>query len=131
MTRIITNPDNTLSVEWQGRKGGGSLLQLAAEGNVPRVNRLNLVELYAIILAIKADPSPLGRGERTYRWALAELSNPDNVAKYWKSGFPTDDLGKLRQAVVQRAGEGFNAPTDSYLHIASDIASGVTPVHRY
>lgn len=125
MTAITIAPDKTLSIEWTGRKGGGSLFHVMAQGNVEYANALGLRELAAVQHCAKNAPFPLGHGEEVYREVLKWIDeHPGCLAENL-------DLGEVRKAIVQRAGDGCNAPYDSYLRIAYDIATNKTPVHSY
>ena len=146
MVKLTVNPDDgTLAYEWTGRPGTGSLYQMAVESNYKLVNALDLRELWCAMLCVKFAAFPMGKGEKAYRhmlelWDKGEVDVPDirNAEEKAQMGLPEIDasserlggrgptappaaLGRFRKYVVQRAGEGCNAPTDSYLRIAHDI----------
>lgn len=124
-TQITINPDKTLACKWTGPKSRGSLFQLAAAGNVEMVNQLDTNELLAVVVSVKVAAFPCGKGEEVYRKVLDTLQT--DPTKIFPNGTPTIDLGELRKAVVHKAGEGFNAPHDSYLRIAVAVKKGETP----
>jgi hypothetical protein len=115
-TAIHLHADQTLSVNWVGAKGRGSLFQIAAGGNVAAVNKLSLLELYAVLIAVKAHPFPLGAEQEVYTKVLEAVTA--NPAEFINEEGLARPLGELRRAVVLKAGEGFNAPTDMYLSTA-------------
>jgi hypothetical protein len=117
MTEIIINADQTIEAKWTGKKGRGSLLQTMASGNCKDANKLDLHELWAVALSVKACPFPLGSEAKVYGDCLSLTKNTPE--KVWKDGkCPEIELGKLRQLVVLQAGEGCNAPWDTYLRTA-------------
>lgn len=124
-TQITINQDKTLACKWTGRKRDGSLFQLAAEGNVEMVNQLDTNELLAVVVSVKVAAFPCGRGEEVYRKVLETLQT--DPTKIFPNGTPTMDLGELRKAIVFKAGEGCNAPHDSYLRVAVAVKKGETP----
>lgn len=142
---LTIRDDGRLDYEWTGRKGTGSLYQLAASGNYKLVNDLGLKEMMCVILCVKHAPFPLGGGERAYRrmleiWDEGGIDMPDIRSQEEKDageGSPDDPppaaLGRLRKHLVAKAGGGMNAPHDSYLRIAHDIATTgeVDPSNRY
>lgn len=147
MVKLTIQEDGRLKFEWIGRKGTGSLYQIAAQGNTELVNGLGLRELWCAMLCAKFAPFPLGGGEKAYRaclerWDAGEIDPPDLRSEDEKKqmslpgmegGITPAQLGRLRKWVVQKAGEGMNAPHDSYLQIAHDIATTgeVKHGHRY
>jgi len=142
---LTINPDGTLNYEWTGRPGTGSLYQLGAERNHKLVNALGLRELWCVMLCVRFAPHPLGKGERAYRrmlemWDGGGVDRPDirSTAERERGDGSAEDppaaaMGRLRKWIVERAGGGCNAPTDSYLEIAHDIATTgeVRSDHRY
>lgn len=115
-TELTVNADDTVSAKWKGPKERGSLFQVMAEGNVKLVNRLDKIELLAVLLCVKIMPFPLGHGEQFYGEVLEKArANPD---AYLNDTAKAMTLGDMRKALVVKAGDGCNAPTDSYLQIA-------------
>jgi len=115
MTDIVINPDQTVSAVWKGKKGRGSLFQTMAVGNAENANKLNIVQIMAVMFAARKVPFPFGDGEKVYRECLkivdekkAEIS--DKVT-----------LGALRQQIVGEGGSGCGAPHDTYLDIAAAV----------
>lgn len=149
MVKLTIQENGTLKFEWTGKKGTGSLYQIAAQGNVDLVNELGLREIWCAMLCAKFVPFPLGGGEKAYRsclekWDAGEIDRPDLRTEEEKAqqelpgmederDITPEQLGRLRKWAVQKAGEGMNAPHDSYLRIAHDIAidGKVKPSHRY
>jgi len=121
-TELTINADQTISSKWVGEKGRGSLFQVMSSGNVEYVNVLDENELYAVIGAVAACPFPLGRGEEIYRKILEKIKTDPGYL--FKGGKPDVSLGDLRKYLVLKAGEGCNAPHDSYLRIAYSIKTG-------
>ncbi len=118
MTKIEIDGNNVV-VTWTGKKGHGSLLQTMAEGNAKKVNTLNMIECLAVIMCVRTVPFPCGDGERVYRKALEFIPTQTAMVEAGeKMG-----LGAVRKALVEKAGSGCNAPTDSYIDIAADIVS--------
>lgn len=147
MVKLTIQEDGRVEFEWTGRKGTGSLYQIAAQGNTELVNELGLREIWCAILCARFAPFPLGGGETAYRsclgkWDAGEIDPPDLRTEEEKrqttlpgmeSGITPVQLGRLRKWTVQKAGDGMNAPHDSYLRIAHDIATTgeVKPGHHY
>ncbi len=116
---IAINSDHTISLDSE-RKNCKSLFNIMAQGNVEYANVLDADELWAVLASVKVAPFPLGNGEAIYRQILNKIKkDPQTV---FTSGAPPElSLGKLRKAIVFQAGDGCNAPTDSYLRIAKQI----------
>jgi hypothetical protein len=117
MTSITLDGDNVV-VKWNGRKGRGSLYQIAAEGNAKNVNKLSIAQCLAVYICVKVAPFPMGSGEKVYRMVLADVEagkQPKMVEMAEKMG-----LGAVRKSLVEAAGGGFNAPHDSYITIAAE-----------
>jgi hypothetical protein len=143
--KLTIGDDGKLEYEWTGKKGTGSLYQLMASGNHKLVNELGVKELWCLLLCVKHAPFPLGGGEKAYRrmleiWDEGGINTPDirnEEEKEQEIGTAEDPppaaVGRLRQYVVQKAGGGCNAPHDSYLRVAHDIATTgkVKPENRY
>jgi hypothetical protein len=145
MVRLTIKDDGKLDLEWTGRKGTGSLYQLAASSNSRLVNDLGLREMTCVLLCARHVPLPLGGGEKAYRrmleiWDEGGITVPDVRSEEERAAgegsaenpLPAA-LGRLRKYLVEKAGDGFNAPHDSYLRIARDIAvtGEVDPGNRY
>lgn len=113
-----------------------SLFALMATSNCEHANRLGMAELATVVWCIANAPFPLGRGVELYAEALrrvelaflrrAEASlagtvydPPATTLDGWLLGFSGTTVGQLRRWLVDRAGSGCNAPTDSYLRIAA------------
>jgi hypothetical protein len=145
MDRIDIKGDGTLVYSWVGDKERGSLFGIMAKSNVELANQLSEMELWSVYMCSQCAPFPLGGGETYYRATLAKFLD-NGGGDFFKNGklprdlFRSEDekkqlgffkedppltgrsLGRLRLHLVQRAGSGINAPTDSYLNIAADIA---------
>jgi hypothetical protein len=124
-TNITINDDQTLTVTWTGKKGRGSLFQLAAKGNAEAANKLSIEELLAVVVSVQSCPFPLGDERKVYERCL-EIVRTDPT-QFWNDGLPKIALGDLRYYIVQKAGGGFNAPHDSYLKLAADLADEAAP----
>ena len=122
MTEITLDGD-VVVVKWTGLKGYGSLLQIAAEGNAKNVNKLNLRQCVAVYICVKSRPFPCGDGKNVYRKALKFV---DNQIKMMDAAEKLG-LGKVRKSLVESAGGGFNAPTDSYISVAVEVVEEMTP----
>lgn len=128
-TSLTIKEDQTVEAEWTGPKNRGSLFQIMASGNVKLANALDKEQLLAVLYAVKVSPFPLGGGEKVYRMILGKVkAEPE---KFVGAAAKKISLGELRKSVIQLAGDGCNAPHDSYLQIAYDIATNKTPVHHY
>ncbi len=127
MTQIDILPDQTLSVKWTGRKGGGSLLQIAAEGNAKNLNRLNLNQCLAVLLAVRSVPFPMGdhNADNVMRKALEYVETPAYAAVRAKA--EEIGLGEVRKSIVVSAGSGMNAPHDMYIDSAIRVLFPKTP----
>jgi len=111
---VKINDDETVTIV--GRTNN-SLTGILAGGLDTQANALDMAELLAVRLAVKAAPFPLGDGERVYRECLAIVNaNADK--------FPDMTLGTMRRVMVIAAMGGCNAPNDAYLRIAYDIKTG-------
>jgi hypothetical protein len=105
------------------------MLGVMAPSNAEYVNALGIRELLAVLYSVKCAPFPLGGGEEVYREFLQRMNDGEFSEALAKAeALP---LGELRLALIEKAGSGCNAPTDSYLKIAADIARGAERVHRY
>jgi len=122
MTEITLDGD-VVVVKWTGRKGRGSLLQIAAEGNAKNVNKLDLRQCVAVYICVKSVPFPCGDGKNVYRKALEFV---DGQVKIMETAEKLG-LGKVRKSLVESAGGGFNAPTDSYISAAVEVVEEMTP----
>lgn len=112
MTEIRIDSD-TVSALWTGKRGRGSLFQIMAVGNCELVNQLDLLELSAVVICVKHLPFPLGNGPTFYREVL------EKVRGSGESAFGEEfTLGQIRKYLVHKAGDGCNAPHDTYLTIA-------------
>jgi hypothetical protein len=118
MVEIKVGADDTLTVKWTGRKGTGSLYQIMAEANAKDVNRLEKQELWACFLCARTVPFPMGGGEKIYTKAIALVR--DGTAPMGEA-FVKASLGECRKAYVIAAGDGCNAPKDTYLKIAVQV----------
>ena len=116
-TEIRIGPDETVQAVWIGRKGRGSLFQLAAVGNCELVNQLEFDELLAIPILARLNPFPVPGFTASREKTLALLESDDLVAQY----FPPDaeirsrTLGELRKAIVYECGDSCGGPTDGWL----------------
>lgn len=118
--QIKINADQTVKAAWTGPKNRGSLMKIAAQGNAEELNKLTWDECAAVYLAVKHDPFPLDKGSEQYTATLALVKS----GEIWKDGKrPECSLGDLRAMLLKLAGDGFNAPTDSYIRIAVEVAS--------
>jgi len=126
---------------------GDSLWYLAAESNCTYANQLGKAELLAVWWCCLNAPFPLGGGAEIYRRALAQIEaetlevadaslqgreprDLEYLSKPAVRGLLYDhSLGALRWHLVDRAGSGCNAPTDSYLRMAVAVRdqSGLHP----
>lgn len=120
-TSITINDDQTLKVEWTGKRGRGSLFQIAAVGNAANVNRLNLKQLLAVFISVRLNPFPLGKDEETYKKVLAEVEKPDGQFTNVVNKLSGVSLGQMRKELVEAAGSGFNAPHDMYISAAVKV----------
>ncbi len=120
-TSITINEDQTLKVEWTGKRGRGSLFQIAAAGNAANVNRLNMNQLLAVFIAVKLNPFPLGKEEETYKKVLAEVEKHDGRFADVVNKLSSIPLGQMRKELVEAAGGGFNAPHDMYISTAVSV----------
>jgi hypothetical protein len=126
VTKIDINADQTLTVTWAGEKGGGSLLHIASVSNAKYVNALDAIELWTVLFAVKTVPFPLGSSlgaigyadvyQKVRSWV--DEKGLENLIGEESRNMP---LGQLRRHVIVKAGEGFNAPTDSYLRTAYEL----------
>lgn len=122
MTSIRINDDQTIALDG-AHQNAKSLFNIMAASNVDYVNKLDLLELWTVLVCVKSAPFPLGAGEAIYRSILQALSN--NPHQVFANGkIPDVPLGDLRKVLVFQAGDGCNAPTDSYLRMAKQIKSG-------
>jgi hypothetical protein len=122
MTKIEIDGDNVV-VTWTGKKGRGSLLQIMAEGNAKKVNTLDMIQCLAVIICVRNVPFPCGDGERLFRKALEFIPTQTAMVEAGeKMG-----LGAVRKALVEKAGGGCNAPTDSYIDLAAKVVLEMTP----
>lgn len=121
-TQLTVNEDQTVTSTWVGKKGRGSLFQVMSGGNIKYVNVLDLMELWAVIASVQVAPFPLGQGEKIYRKILEQLKT--DPSKLFANGIPDVKLGELRKYLVIKAGDGCNAPHDSYLRMAYKLKIG-------
>lgn len=117
-TEITIKEDQTLDVKWVGKRGRGSLFQVAAVGNAANVNRLNKNQILAVFIAVKYCPFPLGKEDQIYKTTLDEVENPTGAFVSTVAKMESISLGILRKELVQAAGSGFNAPHDMYISTA-------------
>lgn len=113
-----------------------SLFALMATSNCEHANRLGMAELATVVWCMANAAFPLGRGPELYTEALrrvelaflrraeASLSGtvydpPATSLDGWLLGFTGTTVGDLRRWLVNKAGSGCNAPTDSYLRLAA------------
>jgi hypothetical protein len=126
VTKIDINADQTLTVTWAGEKGGGSLLHIASVSNAKYVNALDAIELWTVLFSVKTVPFPLGGSLGAFRYvdiyqrvrSWVDEKGLDNLIGEESHSM---SLGQLRRYVIVKAGEGFNAPTDSYLRAAYEL----------
>lgn len=123
-TRIDILADQTIRAVWTGPRKRGSLFQIGASGNADYVNRLDKLQLWAVLSAAKQCPFPMGDYESVYRIVLKS---------YQETGLTPEQetaatLGEFRKYVVVKAGEGINAPTDSYLRAACTVVESLPQV---
>lgn len=124
-TSIELDGDNVV-VKWTGRKGGGSLFKIAAQGNADNVNKLNINQCLAIMICVKVAPFSMGKGDEIFQHVLNQIESGQQtkmVEMATKMG-----LGPVRKLLVEAAGSGFNAPHDSYISIAAKLCE--TPACR-
>ncbi|OYW73584.1 MAG: hypothetical protein B7Z37_20960 [Verrucomicrobia bacterium 12-59-8] len=120
-TQITINEDQTLTVKWVGKRGRGSLFQIAAEGNAKNVNRLDKIQILAVHICVRINPFPLGTEKETYRKVLAELGEPEGRFANVVAKVSDIKLGEMRLELVNAAGSGFNAPHDKYITTAVEV----------
>lgn len=112
---------DTVKYQWYGMPGSGSLFSLMLPGNADAVNSLSLEECLAVYLCIKRAPYA---SERRLAYQTILLGVKDGSV--FKGGkIPEMKLGDLRMILLKRAGDGINAPADTYLKLASDIKKGM------
>ena len=119
--QVTINDDQTVTIVGCDN----SLDGVSSHGLDTQVNALGLVELFAVRLAVRNNPFPLGKGEQFYRECLKHVEK--NVGAI----SPEVSLGKLRCLMVREAAGGCNAPTDSYLRIAYDIKTNQNIINSY
>lgn len=117
-TEITINEDQTLAVKWTGRRGRGSLFQIAAEGNAKNVNRLDKNQILAVFICVNLNPFPLGGENEQFRKIMDELAKPDGRFASVVAKAADMKLGDMRKELVVSAGSGFNAPHDTYISAA-------------
>lgn len=117
-TQITIKEDQTLDVKWVGKRGRGSLFQVAAVGNAANVNRLDKNQLLAVFIAVRICPFPLGKEDQVYKNTLTEVEKPDGQFADVVAQLSEISLGVMRKELVQAAGSGFNAPHDIYISTA-------------
>jgi len=122
ITEVVVHEDESVEAVWRGRQGRSTLYQIAASGNCTYVNALDREALIAVHICAKNRPNFLvDNGEQVYRKVVEDLrTNPTGL---FPNGLPEVPLGKLRKALVERAGSGMNAPYDSYIRCAYQIAT--------
>lgn len=122
MTIIAIKNDQTIALE-DKHNNCNSLFNIMARGNVEYANHLDAHELWAVMVSVKTAPFPLGHAESVYRKVL-KMVKTDPAKVFANGSMPDMPLGDLRKAIVFQAGDGCNAPTDSYLRIAKQIKLG-------
>lgn len=122
MPIIHIHNDQTIALDI-AHQNAKSLFNIMATSNVDYANKLDLLELWAVLICIKSAPFPLGAGEAIYKSIMhALLNNPQEL--FADGQMPSLSLGELRKVIVFQAGDGCNAPTDSYLRIAKQMKCG-------
>jgi hypothetical protein len=116
------------------------LLDIMARANCDAVNACGLADLTAVVFCIAQAPFPLGHGAEAFLLARRHIEQafteraayslagevyapPAGTVADWLLGFTNTTLGQLRRWLVNRAGEGCNAPTDGYLRMAAWFAA--------
>jgi hypothetical protein len=116
------------------------LLDIMAKANCDAANACGLADLVAVVWCIANAPFPLGGGAEIFHAARTRIEQAflhraeaslhgvvydpaPKTLEGWLLGFSDTTLGQLRQWLVTRAGEGCNAPTDSYLRLAAWFAA--------
>lgn len=131
-TEIAVNNDQTVSVQWKGQRGRGSLFQVMASGNAEQVNKLDLEEITAVLMSAISVPFPLGQGEKVYRGILKSIREETSEAgKHNLATLKLAGIGTARKVLVIKAGEGCNAPHDSYLRIAAEVKEHKDYIEAY
>lgn len=131
-TEIAVNNDQTVSVQWKGQRGRGSLFQVMASGNAEQVNKLDLEEITAVLMSAISVPFPLGQGEKVYREILKSIREGTSEAgKHNLATLKLAGIGTARKVLVIKAGEGCNAPHDSYLRIAAEVKENKDYIEAY
>jgi hypothetical protein len=121
------------------------LFAMMAESNCRHANALGKAQLMAVWWCVMNRPFPLGDGEGLYRGILTvieadalERATAALTARKPKTKLDADlwaaadkmSVGEIRRTLVNKAGSGCNAPTDSYLALAAQLAQGL-PVTGY
>lgn len=114
-TQIRIDRKGHVSAKWIGEHGRGSLYQIAATENCEAINKLNRIQILAVLLAVRICPFPLGAEERVYTKCLKD------APKCMTDQVRSIEIGALRKAVIEKAGSGSNAPTDTYIHTAVKV----------
>jgi hypothetical protein len=116
------------------------LLDTMARANCEAANACGLADLVAVVYCIANMPFPLGNGAKAFLLARRHIEDAfteraaislagevyapaAGTVADWLLGFTGTTLGQLRRWLVARAGEGCNAPTDSYLRLAAWFAA--------
>lgn len=120
-TEITIKEDQTLDVKWVGKRGRGSLFQIAAVGNAANVNRLNKNQILAVYIAVRFCSFPMGKEDHVYKTTLDEVENPKGAFVNVVEKMKNISLGEMRKELVQSAGSGFNAPHDMYISAAVKV----------
>lgn len=112
------------------------IIDAMARSNCANANACGVADLCAVVLCLAKAPFPLGGAAGLFIAARAQIEaaflrraaaslagevfNPaPESLDGWLLGFTDTTLGQLRRWLVARAGEGCNAPTDSYLRLAA------------
>lgn len=117
---ILINDDQTLSVNWIGKKGRSSLYFIMAQGNAKELNQLDKEECIAIYLCAKETPFPCG-GENTYYLAKLKILREECqwlLDEKLLERYDKYSLGSLRKFLVELSGDSCNGPVDTYIRVA-------------
>jgi hypothetical protein len=121
-TEIRINEDQTVSANWTGAKGRGSLFQSLAVGNCANVNELTLDELLEALVCSHANPFPVAGFTGSREDTLTVVQHQGETARI----FPDDhairqrSLGEVRKALVYECGDSCNGPLDGWLRWFAD-----------
>lgn len=121
-TAIVKNEDGTINVEWTGRAGRGSLYQVMASSNAEYVNALTYDDLVLVIELARSCPFPAlaggydGVAKSMHAKMLDEANDTHKIIAAIRDAMSKRvSLADLREYVIGKAGDGCNAPHDSYL----------------